>query len=76
VTEGYTIEGGKVGAPVRGANLIGNGADVLKKIEMIGNDFAFEAGGGTCGKRGQAVPVMDGLPTIKITEITVGGTES
>jgi TldD protein len=76
VTEGYTIEGGKVGSPVRGANLIGNGADVLMKIEMIGSDFAFEAGGGTCGKRGQAVPVMDGLPTIKISEITVGGTES
>lgn len=76
VTEGYLIEGGKVGAPARGANLIGNGADVLKRIEMIGSDFAFEAGGGTCGKRGQAVPVMDGLPTIKISEITVGGTES
>ncbi|MGD9140717.1 MAG: metallopeptidase TldD-related protein [bacterium] len=76
VTEGYLIEGGKVGAPVRGANLIGNGAEVLKKIEMIGNDFAFEAGGGTCGKRGQAVPVMDGIPTVKISNITVGGTES
>ncbi len=76
VTEGYLIEGGKVGPPVRGANLIGNGADVLKKIEMIGNDFALEPGGGTCGKMGQAVPVMDGLPTIKISGITVGGTES
>jgi TldD protein len=76
VTEGYLIEGGKVGGPVRGANLIGNGADVLKKIEMIGSDFALEAGGGTCGKMGQAVPVMDGIPTIKISEITVGGTES
>jgi len=76
VTEGYLIEAGKVGAPVRGANLIGNGAEVLKKITMIGNDFALEAGGGTCGKRGQAVPVMDGIPTIKISDITVGGTES
>jgi len=76
VTEGYLIESGKVGAPVRGANLIGNGAEVLKKIEMIGSDFVLEAGGGTCGKMGQAVPVMDGLPTIKISEITVGGTES
>lgn len=76
VTEGYLIEAGKVGAPVRGANLIGNGAKVLKKIEMIGSDFTLEAGGGTCGKRGQAVPVMDGIPTIKISDITVGGTES
>jgi TldD protein len=76
VTEGYLMENGKVGQPVRGANLIGNGAEILKKIAMIGNDFALEAGGGTCGKMGQAVPVMDGLPTIKISEITVGGTES
>jgi TldD protein len=76
VTEGYLIAAGKVGAPVRGANLIGNGAEVLKKITMIGSDFALEAGGGTCGKMGQAVPVMDGLPTIRISEITVGGTES
>ena len=76
VTEGYLIENGKIGPPVRGANLIGNGAEVLKKIDLIGNDFALEAGGGTCGKRGQAVPVMDGIPTIKISEITVGGTES
>lgn len=76
VTEGYLIEHGKIGPPVRGANLIGNGAEVLKKIQMIGNDFALEPGGGTCGKMGQAVPVMDGLPTIKISEITVGGTKS
>ncbi len=76
VTEGYLIEDGKVGAPVRGANLIGNGADVLTRIEMIGSDFVLESGGGTCGKMGQAVPVMDGLPTVKISEITVGGTES
>lgn len=76
VMEGYVIEDGKVGHPVRGANLIGNGAEVLKKIEMVGNDFLMDAGGGTCGKAGQGVPVGNGVPTIKVSEITVGGTKS
>jgi TldD protein len=76
VMEGYLIEGGKVGRPVRGANLIGNGAEVLKKIEMVGNDFLMDAGGGTCGKAGQSMPVGNGVPTIKVSEITVGGTKS
>jgi TldD protein len=76
VMEGYLIENGKVGAPVRGANLIGNGAEVLKRIEMVGNDFAFDSGGGTCGKAGQAMPVGNGIPTVKFSEITVGGTRS
>jgi TldD protein len=76
VMEGYIIENGKVGPPVRGANLIGNGAEVLKKIEMVGDDFVMDAGGGTCGKAGQRVPVGNGVPTIKVSEITVGGTKS
>jgi TldD protein len=76
VMEGYIIEKGKVGPPVRGANLIGNGAEVLKKIEMVGNDFLMDAGGGTCGKAGQGVPVGNGVPTVKVSEITVGGTKS
>ncbi len=76
VMEGYIIENGKVGAPVRGANLIGNGAEVLNKIRMVGSDFLMDAGGGTCGKAGQGMPVGNGVPTIKIAEITVGGTKS
>lgn len=76
VTEGYLIEAGKVGPPVRGANLIGNGAEILKKIDMIGDDFAYDPAGGTCGKAGQAVPVGNGIPTVKFSEITVGGTRS
>jgi TldD protein len=76
VMEGYRIEGGKVGPPVRGANLIGNGAEVLKKIQLVGNDFVMDVGGGTCGKAGQAAPVGNGVPTIKVSEITVGGTRS
>ena len=76
VMEGYIIENGKVGAPVRGANLIGNGAEVLNKIQMVGSDFLMDAGGGTCGKAGQGMPVGNGVPTIKVSEITVGGTKS
>jgi TldD protein len=76
VMEGYLIENGRVGPPVRGANLIGNGAEILNKIEMVGNDFAFDSGGGTCGKAGQAMPVGNGIPTVKFSEITVGGTRS
>jgi TldD protein len=76
VMEGYLIEDGKVKYPVRGANLIGDGAEVLKKIVMVGNDFAYDRGGGTCGKAGQGVPVGNGIPTVKISEITVGGTKS
>jgi TldD protein len=76
VMEGYLIEDGKVGPPVRGANLIGNGAEILNKIEMVGNDFAYDPAGGTCGKAGQAVPVGNGVPTVKFSEITVGGTKS
>lgn len=76
VTEGYLIEHGKIGPPVRGANLIGNGGEILTKIEMVGNDFAFYTGQGTCGKAGQGVPVADGMPTVKISEITIGGTKS
>jgi TldD protein len=76
VVEGYLIKNGKVGQPVRGANLIGNGAEILKKIEMVGNDFSMDSGGGTCGKAGQGVPVGNGVPTIKVSEITVGGTKS
>jgi len=74
-TEAYHIENGKIGAPVKGATLIGNGPDVLTKVSMIGNDMALDPGVGTCGKDGQGVPVGVGQPTIKVDELTVGGTE-
>ncbi|NQV56357.1 MAG: metalloprotease TldD [Rhodospirillales bacterium] len=74
-TEAYRIEGGKIGAPVKGATLIGNGPDVLTRVSMIGNDMALDPGVGTCGKDGQGVPVGVGQPTTKIDELTVGGTE-
>jgi TldD protein len=73
-TEAYKIENGKLGAPVKGATLIGNGPDVLTKVSMIGNDLQLDHGIGTCGKDGQSVPVGVGQPTLKIDAITVGGT--
>jgi TldD protein len=71
VSEGYLIENGEIGAPVRGATLTGNGPEVLKRIARVGNDLGF--GIGTCGKDGQGVPVADAQPTLLISEITVGG---
>jgi TldD protein len=71
VNEGYLIEKGSIGEPVRGAILIGNGPQVLKEIDMVGNDLGF--GIGTCGKDGQGVPVSDAQPTLRIPELVVGG---
>ena len=73
-TEAYRIQDGKLGAPVKGATLIGNGPDVLTKIAAVGNDLALDPGVGTCGKDGQGVPVGVGLPTTRIDGLTVGGT--
>ncbi|MES1924805.1 metalloprotease TldD [Salinisphaera sp. T31B1] len=73
--EAYRIENGKVGAPIKGATLIGNGPDVLERISMVGNDWALDSGIGVCGKNGQSVPVGVGQPTLKVDAITVGGTQ-
>jgi len=73
-SEAYRIENGKIGAPVKGATLIGNGPDVLTRVSRIGNDLEFDRGVGTCGKEGQSVPVGVGLPTLRIDGLTVGGT--
>ncbi len=75
-SEAYLIEDGKITAPVKGATLIGNGPDVLTKVSMVANDLALDEGIGTCGKEGQNVPVGVGMPTIKVDEITVGGTRN
>jgi len=76
LTESYLIEDGKLTAPLKGVNLIGNGPDVLRRVVMVGNDFALSPGTWTCGKDGQSVPVGIGNPTMKISEITVGGTKT
>jgi len=73
-SEAHMIEDGKLTHPVKGATLIGNGPDVLKRVSMIGNDLALDTGVGTCGKEGQSVPVGVGQPTLRIDGLTVGGT--
>ena len=73
-TEAYRLQNGKIGAPLKGATLIGNGPDVLTKVAGIGNDLALDTGVGTCGKAGQGVPVGVGQPTLLIDGLTVGGT--
>lgn len=73
-SEAYLIENGRITRPVKGATLIGNGPDVMKKISMIGNDLALDGGIGVCGKDGQSVPVGVGQPTLKIDALTIGGT--
>ena len=74
MTEAYLIEDGVLTHPLRDANLIGNGPDVLRNIDAVANDFAMAQGGGTCGKNGQGVPVGMGQPTLRVSGITVGGT--
>ncbi|WP_437568054.1 TldD/PmbA family protein [Sorangium sp. So ce542] len=74
LTESYLIEDGKLTAPLKGVNLIGNGPEVLRRVTMLGHDVATSDGIWTCGKDGQSVPVGVGCPTIKIDRITVGGT--
>jgi TldD protein len=73
-TEAYLIENGRIGRPVKGATLIGNGPDVMTKVSMIGDDLKLDPGIGTCGKDGQGVPCGVGQPTLKIESLTVGGT--
>jgi TldD protein len=76
VSEGYLIEHGQVTQPIKGATLVGDGPTVLTKVSMIGNDLQLDGGIGTCGKEGQSVPVGVGQPTLKVDELTVGGTKS
>jgi TldD protein len=76
LTESYMIEDGKITAPLKGVNLIGNGPDVLTKVTMLGSDYQLSDGIWTCGKDGQSVPVGVGTPTVKIAAITVGGTKA
>ena len=74
-TEAYEIINGKIGSPIKGATLIGDGPSSLKEILMIGNDMMLDPGIGTCGKAGQGVPVGVGQPSLLINNMTVGGTQ-
>jgi len=73
-SEAYLVENGKIVHPVKGATLIGNGPDILRRVSMVGNDMSLDAGVGVCGKEGQSVPVGVGQPTLRIEDVTVGGT--
>jgi TldD protein len=73
-SEAYLIENGRIGAPIKGATLVGNGPDVLLRVGMVGNDLKLDEGIGVCGKEGQSVPVGVGQPTLRIDGLTVGGT--
>jgi len=75
-SEAYLVEKGKIVAPVKGATLIGNGPEAMQKISMVGNDLELDEGVGVCGKEGQSVPVGVGQPTLKIDDLTVGGTQA
>ena len=75
-TEAYKIENGKVTRPIKGAMLIGNGPDAMRRVSMIGNDMALDTGIGMCGKAGQSVPVGVGQPHLRMDRMTVGGTEA
>lgn len=75
-TEAYLIENGKKSSPIRGATLIGNGPEIMTRVSMVGNDLELDRGVGVCGKEGQGVPVGVGQPTLKVDEITVGGTST
>jgi TldD protein len=75
LSEAYLIEKGKLTAPVKGATLIGSGPEVMGKISMVGNNLELDHGVGVCGKEGQSVPVGVGQPSLKIDDITVGGTD-
>jgi TldD protein len=76
LSESYLIEDGKLTAPLKGVNLIGNGPEVLRRVDMLGSDFQLSDGIWTCGKDGQSVPVNVGTPTVRISSITVGGTQA
>ena len=75
-SEAYLIENGRIGPPIKGATLVGNGPDVLTRVSMVGNDLQLDAGIGVCGKEGQSVPVGVGQPTLRVDAMTVGGTSS
>ncbi len=75
-SEAWRIRDGKLCEPVKGATLIGDGPSVLNRVSMVGNNLELDAGVGVCGKDGQSVPVGVGQPTLKVDELTVGGTQA
>jgi TldD protein len=74
-SEAYLIENGEITSPIKGATLIGSGPEAMNNVSMVGNDLKLDNGVGVCGKDGQSVPVGVGQPTLKIDEMTIGGTQ-
>ena len=73
IKNGWLIENGKVTAPIKDVNIIGNGPEALRNITMVGDDLKLDTGGWTCGKNGQGVPVSQGMPSALVSQLTVGG---
>ena len=73
---GYLIENGKLTKPIKDVNIIGNGPEALSRIDMVGNDLVIDEGGWTCGKDGQSVPVSQGMPTVRVSSLVVGGEQA
>ena len=73
IKNGWLIEGGKITAPIKDANIIGNGPDALRNVQMAAADLEIDTAGWTCGKNGQGAPVSQGLPTVLVRSLTVGG---
>jgi TldD protein len=76
VKNGWLIEGGKITAPIKDVNIIGNGPEAIRRIRMVANDMKLDTGGWTCGKEGQSVPVSQGMPTVLVSKLTVGGSHA
>jgi TldD protein len=73
IKNGWLIEGGRITAPIKDVNIIGNGPQALRDVTMVANDLRLDTGGWTCGKDGQSVPVSQGMPTALVSKLTVGG---
>ena len=73
---GFLIEDGKLTKPIKDVNIIGNGPEALARIDMVGNDLKIDEGGWTCGKGGQSVPVSQGMPTVRVSSLVVGGEQA
>jgi TldD protein len=73
IKNGWLIEDGKVTAPIKDVNIIGNGPEALRNVTMVADDYKLDSGGWTCGKSGQSVPVSQGMPTVLVSKMTVGG---
>jgi len=76
IKNGWLIEDGRITAPIKDVNIIGNGPEAIRNITMVADDMKLDTGGWTCGKEGQRVPVSQGMPTVLVSQLTVGGEDA